>query len=328
MKHRTPQEIVAAFPGTRVLVIGDVMLDEYIWGEVRRISPEAPVPVVEARRRTYIPGGAGNTAANVVSLGGQAVLGGVVGRDHQATKLGEALQQNGIETAGLVVDEGRPTTTKTRIVAHSQQVVRVDCEEHTPLPARLEDTLLQWAETYMCRADACILSDYNKGVVSTRLATCFIHLARQAGRPVVVDPKGTDYTKYRGATVVTPNVYEVEQALDHEINGDGDFLGGGQRLLDILDGAALLITRGAQGMSLYTKGAPTRHIPANARNVYDVTGAGDTVVGMLALALAAGATLEQAMDLANRAAGIVVGKFGTAMVSLAELSDHIAMAQL
>jgi D-glycero-beta-D-manno-heptose-7-phosphate kinase len=326
MRHRLLEEVVAAFPGKRVLVIGDVMLDEYVWGEVRRISPEAPVPVVEARRRTYMPGGAGNTAANVVGLGGQAVLGGVVGRDHQAAKLSEALQQNGIETAGLIVDEGRPTTIKTRIVAHNQQVVRVDCEERTPLPARLEDTLLQWAETCIDGVDACILSDYSKGVVSIRLATDLIHLARQAGKPVVVDPKGTNYTKYRGATVVTPNVYEAERALDHEIDGEGDFLGVGRRLLDILDGAALLITRGAQGMSLFTKGASTLHIPANARNVYDVTGAGDTVVSVLALALAVGATLEQAVGLANRAAGIVVGKFGTATLSLAELSDHLAMA--
>jgi D-glycero-beta-D-manno-heptose-7-phosphate kinase len=328
MRHRLPQEIVAAFPGKRVLVIGDVMLDEYIWGEVRRISPEAPVPVVEARRRTYMPGGAGNTAANVVSLGGQAMLGGVVGRDYQAVKLSEALQQNGIEAAGLVVDEARPTTTKTRIVAHSQQVVRVDCEERTPLPAHLEDTVLQWVETCMGKADACILSDYSKGVVSTRLAADVIHLARQAGRPVVVDPKGTNYTKYRGATVVTPNVYEAGRALDREVEAEGDFLEVGQRLLDILDGAALLITCGAQGMSLFTKGASTLHIAANARNVYDVTGAGDTVVSMLALALAAGATLKQAIDLANCAAGIVVGKFGTATVSLAELSDHMAVAQL
>jgi rfaE bifunctional protein kinase chain/domain len=327
MRHRPLQDIVAAFPGKRILVIGDVMLDEFIWGEVRRISPEAPVPVVEARRRTYMPGGAGNAAANVVSLGGQALLGGVVGLDHHATKLSEALQQNGIETMGLVVDESRPTTTKTRIVAHNQQVVRVDCEERVPLPARLEGALLQWAETCIGRADACILSDYDKGVVSTRLATEFMHLARRAGRPVVVDPKGTNFTKYRGATIVTPNIYEAERALDREIDIEGDFLAVGQRLLHFLDGAALLITRGAQGMSLFTKAGPPLHIAANARNVYDVTGAGDTVVSMLALALAANATIEQAIDLANHAAGIVVGKFGTATVSLVELSDHMAMAQ-
>jgi D-beta-D-heptose 7-phosphate kinase/D-beta-D-heptose 1-phosphate adenosyltransferase len=328
MSYRGLQDIVTALPGKRVLVIGDVMLDEYIWGEVRRISPEAPVPVVEARRRTYIPGGAANTAANVVSLSGQAMLGGVVGRDHQASRLSEALQVGGIESLGLIVDEDRPTTTKTRIVAHSQQVVRVDSEACTPLAAELEDTLLQWAERCIGRADACILSDYNKGIISARLATDVIRLARQAGRPVVVDPKGTNYSKYRGATVVTPNIYEAQRAIDSEVDDEQGISGVGQRLLDILGGAALLITRGAQGMSLFTKGAPPLHIPANARNVYDVTGAGDTVVSMLALALAADASLEQAVDLANHAAGIVVGKFGTATVSLTELSEHLAKAHL
>jgi D-beta-D-heptose 7-phosphate kinase/D-beta-D-heptose 1-phosphate adenosyltransferase len=264
----------------------------------------------------------------VVSLSGHALLGGVVGRDHQATRLSEALQQSGIESLGLLVDEDRPTTTKTRIVAHSQQVVRVDSEACTPLAAELEDRLLQWAERALGTADACILSDYNKGIISARLATAIICLAREAGRPVVVDPKGTNYSKYRGATVVTPNIYEAQRALDAEVDDEQDLLGVGQRLLDILGGAALLITRGAQGMSLFTGQAPPLHIPANARNVYDVTGAGDTVVSMLALALAAGAALEQAVDLANRAAGIVVGKLGTATVSLSELTDHLEKAQL
>lgn len=312
-------DILNAFPGKCVLIVGDVMLDEYIWGEVQRISPEAPVPVVEVRRRTYAPGGAANTAANVASLGGRALLGGVVGRDDQAERLRQALRQAGVDADGLFVDADRPTTTKTRIVAHSQQVVRVDTEQRMPLPVELEDTLLGWTAKRLSEADACILSDYDKGVVSPRLAERFIRLAREAGRPAVVDPKGTNYAKYRGATVVTPNIREAEQALNYKINGHADLLKVGRQLSTILEGSALLITRGPEGMSLFLNGAEAVHIPAVARNVFDVTGAGDTVVSTLALALAAGATLEQAARLANRAAGIVVGKFGTATVTIEEL---------
>lgn len=324
MKDKNPRDIVAAFPGKRVLIVGDVMLDEYIWGEVRRISPEAPVPVVETRRRTYVPGGAANTAANVVSLSGRALLAGVIGRDDQAQKLQEALRERGINSEGLVVDDTRPTTTKTRIVAHSQQVVRVDLEQRAPLRPELEDRLLLWVEKRLPDADACILSDYDKGVVSPRLAERFIRLAREAGKPIVVDPKGTNYAKYRGATVVTPNVHEAERALNREINGDADLLEVGRQLLELLEGSALLITRGPQGMSLFVNRARPVHIPAVARNVFDVTGAGDTVVSTLAMALASGATLEQAARLANQAAGIVVGKFGTATVTIEELMSNEA----
>lgn len=323
MKDDTLLAILANFPGKCVLIVGDVMLDEYIWGEVRRISPEAPVPVVEAHRRTYAPGGAANTAGNVVSLGGRALLAGVVGRDQQAEKLFEALMQTSVDTDGLIVDDERPTTTKTRIVAHNQQVVRVDSEQRAPLRIELEDALLRWVEERLADADACVLSDYDKGVVSPRLAKHFIHLAREAGKPVIVDPKGTDYAKYRGATVVTPNVHEAERALNHQINSDSDLLEVAQRLLDILESSALLITRGSQGMSLFLNGAEVTHIPAVARNVFDVTGAGDTVVSALAMALAAGATLEQAARLANLAASIVVGKVGTATVTRDELLEVI-----
>ena len=323
MKDRTLHDILAAFPGKRVLVVGDVMLDEYIWGEVRRISPEAPVPVVEVHRRTYAPGGAANTARNVVSLSGRALLAGVVGRDQQAEKLREALTRCGVDAEGLFVDDERPTTTKTRIVAYNQQIVRVDSEQRAPLRIELEDTLLRWVEKRLAEADACVLSDYDKGVVSPRLAECFIRLACEAGNPVIVDPKGTDYTKYRGATLVTPNVHEAERALNHEINGDSDLLEVGQRVLDILEGSALLITRGSQGMSLFLNGAEPTHVPAVARNVFDVTGAGDTVVSALALALAAGAAFEDAARLANLAASIVVGKVGTATVTRDELLEMI-----
>jgi D-glycero-beta-D-manno-heptose-7-phosphate kinase len=313
------QALVAAFAGRRVLVVGDVMLDEYLWGDVQRISPEAPVPVVAIRRRTSVPGGAANTAANVASLTGAALLTGVVGDDPPAGRLRAALRGLGLAVEGLIVDRQRSTTTKTRIIAHHQHVVRVDEEQPTPLPGEVEDQVLRWLEDQVASAHACVLSDYGKGVVSRRLAEHVISLARQAGKPVVVDPKGTDYVKYRGATVVKPNLAEAVLVC-HQQGGDASTLEGIRRhLLNLLEGSAVLLTRGAEGMSLFERGAAPVHIPSMAQEVYDVTGAGDTVAGTLALALAAGATLPEGATLANRAAGIVVAKVGTAQATCAEL---------
>jgi D-beta-D-heptose 7-phosphate kinase/D-beta-D-heptose 1-phosphate adenosyltransferase len=312
-------KLLAAFPAKRVLIVGDVILDEYLWGDVRRISPEAPVPVVEIRSRTFVPGGAGNAAANVVSLAGQALLGSVAGRDPQAEMLVEALRQQGVDTGGLVSDAERLTTTKTRLIAHSQQVVRMDSEQRTPLPLPVADALLRWLDRKLPEVDACILSDYGKGVVTHQVAEHLIRTARQLRKPVIVDPKGTQYAKYRGATVVKPNIHEVQQVLREEIEDENSFLEAGRRLVGMLEGSALLITRGAEGMTLYRDGTAPVHIAAVARNVFDVTGAGDTVVSTLAMALAAGSTLEEAVHLANLAAGIVVGKRGTATVTLEEL---------
>jgi rfaE bifunctional protein kinase chain/domain len=319
MKDKNLQDILTAFSGKRILIVGDVMLDEYVWGEARRISPEAPVPVVEIHTRTVMPGGAANTASNVASLGGRALLSGVVGRDQQAETLRAALARDGVDAKELIVEEERPTTTKMRIVAHNQQIVRVDSEWRAPLRTELEDILLQWVEGRITETDACVLSDYDKGVVSSSLAKRFIRLARAAGKPVIIDPKGPNYAKYRGATVVTPNVHEAARAMNHEINSDADLLEVGRQLSDVLEGSALLITRGSRGMSLFLDKAWAMHIPPRARNVFDVTGAGDTVVSTLALALAARATLAGAALLANQAASIVVSKFGTATVTIDEL---------
>jgi rfaE bifunctional protein kinase chain/domain len=301
-----------------VLVVGDVMLDEYIWGDVRRISPEAPVPVVEVRGRTHVPGGAGNTASGVVALGAQAELAGVVGQDEEGQRLLDALAAGGIGCGGVVAVSGRTTTTKTRVIAHSQQVVRADIEERAPLPESVEEGLLAFAEAEIDRAGAVVLSDYAKGVVSPAVAHGIIRLARAHGRPVVVDPKGHDYAKYRGATVLTPNIHEAERAAHHPVDTYEDVLVVARRLAESLDGTALLITRGAEGM-LLASGERVLDIPAEAQDVYDVTGAGDTVVAVLAVALAAGAELEAAVRLANTAAGIAVSKVGTAAVTLDEL---------
>lgn len=319
MKEKELHDIIAAFPGKRVLVVGDVMLDEYIWGEVRRISPEAPVPVVMGRSQAYLPGGAANVASNIANLSGIPVLCGAVGTDSHAALLRHALEERDVDTTGLVVDEKRPTTTKTRILAQSQQVVRVDWEITNAFSADIEQAIMSWAEERMSGVSAFVLSDYAKGVASVRLSEHLLCLAREKNVQAVVDPKGRDYTKYRGATVVTPNIHELEQAINRDIVDDielQDYEGG---ILEVLNGAALLITRGVQGMSLLTNTMSEIRIPAVARSVFDVTGAGDTVIGILALALSAGATLEQAARLANFAAGIVVGKVGTATVTREEL---------
>jgi D-beta-D-heptose 7-phosphate kinase/D-beta-D-heptose 1-phosphate adenosyltransferase len=312
------KEILAAFPGKRVIVVGDVMVDEFIWGNSRRISPEAPVPVVEVRQRTHLPGGAANTAVNVASLGGHVLLGGVVGADAASEKLRAALADRGVPADSLMVDPSRVTTSKTRVMAQGKHVVRVDEERPAPLAAELENQLLTWAAREMPTAHACLLADYAKGVVSTRLARELLDLARQAGKPSIVDPNGTNLMRYRGATVVKPNLQEArrfcradDDALDLEQIG--------RQLTEAIPGSALLVTCGPEGMALFRAGVPTVTIASAARAVFDVTGAGDTVAGTLALALAAGASLELAAHLANRAAGIVVGKVGTAAVTREEL---------
>lgn len=317
------RDIVDSFLNKRILVIGDVMVDEYVWGQVRRISPEAPVPVVEVVRRTFLPGGAANTAANVVSLGGQALLGGVTGEDSSAESLASVLGRYGVSSEGLIIDSSRPTTTKTRIMAHHQQVARMDLEQRLALPVQLEELLLSWARRQLPDVDACILADYDKGVISPRLASKVIAAAREMEKPVIVDPKGIDYAKYSGATIVTPNVHEALKAIGREAADEVPIPQLARQIMQIATVDALLITRGAEGMSLFRPDVAALHIPAVARNVFDVTGAGDTVVSTLALALATGASLDDAARLANQAAGIVVGKMGTSTVTREELWHHL-----
>lgn len=315
--------LVAAFARTSILVIGDVMLDEYIWGEVRRISPEAPVPVVNTLRRTYAPGGAANVAANIAAMGGQALLGGVIGNDYSAIQLRAVLDLPRMDISGFVTEAARPTTTKTRIVAHSQQVVRVDSEQRHTIPPAETALLLAWFDTHIAQAGAVVLSDYNKGVVSPDVAQYILQAARRQGKPVIVDPKGTDYAKYQGASLIKPNLHEAERAANREIRDENELLEVAQHLSCVLEGGAVLITRGAEGMSLFVQDQAPVHIPQVARAVYDVTGAGDTVVSTLALALAGGASLEQAARLANLAGGLVVSKLGTASVTAAELLQEL-----
>ncbi len=304
--------------GRRVLVVGDVMLDEFLWGRVSRISPEAPVPVVEVTRQSFHLGGAGNVAANVRSLGGEASLVGLVGRDGASERVAEALREAGVQPH-LVTAEDRPTTVKTRIVAHSQQVVRADREQTHEIEGLAAEAIRRTLRAELPRADALVISDYQKGVVSAALLACALPLARRRRTPTLVDPKLRHFPLYRGVTVVTPNQLETEQATGLRLRDERELVAAGRRVLSLLGCRAALITRGEHGMSLFERGRRPLHVDATAREVFDVTGAGDTVIATMALALAAGATLPEAAQLANAAAGVVVGKVGTAQASPDEL---------
>jgi D-beta-D-heptose 7-phosphate kinase/D-beta-D-heptose 1-phosphate adenosyltransferase len=305
--------------GRRVLVVGDLMLDEFLWGRVARLSPEAPVPVVAVDRHSYHAGGAGNVAANVRALGGLSTLLAVVGRDAAAERLLDQLGSAGIEPQLASADGSRPTTLKTRIIAHHQQVVRADRESSEPIPRALEDELLGRLRRALPGAHALVVSDYQKGVVTPRVMRALVAAARRRRLPLLVDPKVRHFRLYRGADVVTPNQLEAEQATGIRIRSQADLAAAGARMLRQLRCRAVLVTRGEHGMTLFQRRARPLHIAASAREIYDVTGAGDTVIATLALALAARAPLPLAAALANRAAGVVVAKLGTATVAPDEL---------
>lgn len=307
----------------RVLIVGDVMLDEYIWGDVTRISPEAPVPIVNVRSRSYRPGGASNVAASIAALNAEVLLGGVIGDDLAGQQLKLALQQAGVADSTGLINAQRPTTLKTRIIAHNQQMLRYDSEVSTPLDPTSEAALCTWVDQQIANCQVCILSDYAKGVLTEQVCQHVIQQARHYNIPVVVDPKGINYQRYAQASVITPNLQETQVVTGLSLQTLEQLQQAADQLLKLLQGAALIITRSADGMALYRNDHAPVFLPTHARNVYDVTGAGDTVVAILALALASGSSLEHAMQLANLAAGIVVGKVGTDTVDLAELSQAV-----
>ena len=299
------------------------MADEYIWGSVSRLSPEAPVPVVEVQAESFRLGGAGNVAANIRSLGGRAMLVGVVGNDLPGERLIHQIEAAGVKSDGLVADRARPTTIKTRVVAGSQQIVRFDRESMSDLSKEVEDRVLEQVAKRLADADAVLISDYAKGVISKRVARQVLAHARRSRKIVVVDPKVHHFPLYKGATVITPNHHEALAFAHLPAWGQQDVLVvAGRELLRKLEVKAILVTRGEAGMSLFEDGRVT-HIPAVAKEVYDVTGAGDTVLAALALAMASGASLQEAAVIANHAAGVVVGRAGTATVSREELLEAL-----
>jgi D-beta-D-heptose 7-phosphate kinase/D-beta-D-heptose 1-phosphate adenosyltransferase len=307
----------------RVAVLGDLMLDRFIWGSVSRISPEAPVPIVLEERRSASLGGAGNVARNLVSLGGQAALAAVVGDDADAEDLGRLCREASVPTAGLVAAAGRPTTVKTRIVAHHQHVVRLDREEDSEAEAVCLDALVGRALDLLEGAGALVVSDYDKGTLTPRVLSRVLPAAAARQIPVLVDPKIRHMAHYRPATVVTPNAREAAAAAGVTVRGDADLEAAGRTLLERLGCPWLLITRGERGMLLLPAAGKPVQVPARAREVFDVSGAGDTVVATLALSLAVGGTMEEGVILSNLAAGVVVGKLGTAAVTAEELLSAV-----
>jgi len=304
----------------RILVAGDVMLDDYVSGLAERISPEAPVPVVSVSQRRYLPGGAANVAANILALGSQVSLAGVTGVDESAVRLRRELDSTGVNMDALIEDTARRTTTKTRITAHGQQIVRFDEEDRSPLAESTEALLRARCEDLLPGVDACVISDYAKGVVGDSFCHWLIGEAVRLNKPVVVDPKSRDLGRYRGATVVTPNLKETAAAAGESIENPGDLDRAVRVLLPKIAPSALLVTRGEAGMSLFEQRKTVRHLPALRNEVADVTGAGDTVAGVLAIALGLGLTLFDAASIANIAAGVAVGHHGTWAVRRAELS--------
>jgi D-beta-D-heptose 7-phosphate kinase/D-beta-D-heptose 1-phosphate adenosyltransferase len=304
--------LVARFPGRRIVVWGDLMLDRYLWGRVDRISPEAPVPVVEIERESFTLGGAGNVAANLRALGAEAALVGVLGRDAEGDQLLEALAGRGIETGRVVRDPARPTTVKTRIIAHQQQVVRADRERRTDVEGRVAEELLRGLVDEIERADGLIVSDYGKGVITAPAIERALAAAFRRERHVSVDPKESHIDTYRGVSILTPNQYEAGAVMGRRIVDEATLMEVGWGLLERVQSKALLVTRGPGGMSLFERGGRHTHLPTVAREVFDVTGAGDTVVSVVALALAAGSDFASACVLANHAAGIVIREVGTA----------------
>ena len=307
----------------RLLVVGDVMCDTYLSGHVTRISPEAPVPVFESTDKRHVLGGAANVAANLRALGCEVRLAGVVGDDVTGRYVREQLRAQGIADDLLAQDTGRPTTEKTRLIARHQQLVRLDQESRLPLPSGLTAQTLVGVESILADVDGLICSDYNKGVCTPDLLVPLFAKAKAANLPIFVDPKARNFAQYRGATVLTPNLAEVRHATGDPVEDEPSLTAAAESLLRQGEAQALLVTRGAAGMSLFHPPQAPQHLPAHTRDVYDVTGAGDTVIAAFAAAAIGGMSYVEAARLANVAAGIVVGKAGTAVVHREELQAHL-----
>lgn len=327
-KTRHRADIIKIFSACRVLVLGDVMMDHFIWGKVSRISPEAPVPVVNVAKETYLLGGAANVLNNIVSLGGKVDICGVIGPDDMGRRLIHELRDRDIETDGMIIENNRVTTVKTRIIAHSQQVVRFDRENRSEPSIETQSMILEFIKKRIKDASVIVISDYAKGVITAGLIKEILDEAKRRDTMVVVDPKVSHLDFYQGVKIITPNNQEASAASGIEIEDEKSLFRAGEVILNRLGCDAVLITRGEQGMTLFEReNGRVTHIPTVAQEVYDVTGAGDTVVAVLSLSIAAGAGLCDAANIANHAAGIVVGIVGTATVNPEALIKSLKNSQ-
>jgi len=325
MDRKSIESLFNRIGSIRCLVIGDLMLDEYLWGKAERISPEAPVQVVDIVREELRLGGAGNVVNNLVALGAQVTVCSVIGEDANGRALLEDFNQHGVAVDAIFLDPARRTSRKTRVVASHQQIVRIDRESRDPLSDATEGQVCSWITAHAASFNVILLSDYLKGVLTQRVIETVVAAAESTAIPVLVDPKGTDFSRYHGATILTPNRKEAEAASGISIL-DSESLGQAAGLIMERTGLVnLLITRSEEGMSLFSRSGEAVHIPTVAREVFDVSGAGDTVLASLAIGVAAGLGMAEAARLANIAAGIAVGKLGTSTVSPAEIINAVAL---
>jgi len=305
----------------RILVIGDVMLDRYWWGNVNRISPEAPVPIVNLEKISLTVGGAANVAANIAGLGAEPFLVGVIGNDSESDLIVANLTEKNVSTDFLVQSKERLTTVKTRIIAHNQQIARIDQEIKDDLNVADEKNVWEHTKKLLGQVEIVIVSDYGKGVITNNLLSRLITTCKSQGKSVLIDPKGKNYAKYKGAAMLTPNRFEVAEACGLEHYNQTLIEESGHKLLSELSLKYLLITQGEDGMTLFEQNRKAVHLPVESRNVYDVTGAGDTVIACLAVSMGAGADFLEAANLANRAAGLVIEQVGTTAISMEMLNQ-------
>lgn len=314
------KKLIKKFKNKKILVVGDLMIDEYIWGKVSRISPEAPIPVVEVQKEDSKPGGAANVILNLVSLGAKVYAAGVTGKDHNAKRLAAYLKKVKVDISAVVADASRPTTVKTRVIAHHQQVVRIDKEHKTDISNITAKNILRKTVKIMKKMDAIIFSDYDKGLLTGFLVDGIMNMSK--GRIVTVDPKPDNMNIFRNVTLISPNKKEASEAAGIQILNEEDVLNASRILKDITNSEAILITRGEEGMSLYESGS-IRSVPTVAREVFDVTGAGDTVISVVTLALACGSTFDEAAVLSNIAAGEVVAEVGVVTLTPKQLEEAV-----
>ena len=323
---RRLRHLLKAVQDRHILIIGDVMLDHYLWGSVHRISPEAPVPVVDITSESVRLGGAANVANNIRSLGATPLLVGLIGDDQVGKRFTEELQQQGISPACLVVDPGRPTTTKTRVMAHHQQVLRTDRESNAAMGRSIERRVLEMIRKMLPSSDAVLIQDYNKGTITRTIIKEVTALALKNNTILTVDPKRNHFFDFTGTTVFKPNEREVEEALGIQIRSDGDLHKAGVKIVKRIRCANLLITRGDRGMVLFETNGRVTHVPTRAKEVFDVSGAGDTTIATLTAALAAGASITEAATMANYAAGLVCGEVGIVPVARDKLLEAMKTA--
>ncbi len=318
-RYSTLAHIVNRFRKKKLMVIGDLLLDQFIWGDVSRISPEAPVPVVWVKNEDFMPGGASNVASNLTKLGAEVMLVGIVGSDDRGEILKKQLIEKNIATDGIVTSEGRPTVQKTRIIAHNQQVVRIDRENTDHIAGVDLAKVVDYIKRNIRHVDGIIIEDYGKGLVTPALLKKIIPLAKRHGKLIAVDPKESNFSCYKGINVITPNHHEAAKAVGFSLESDEALEKAGEKLLRKLKSEVVLITLGERGMIIFEKGKSYHKIPTVAQEVFDVSGAGDTVIAVYTLSVISGASAPMAAHIANYAAGIVVGKVGIAVVEKGDL---------